>query len=260
VGSLRNPVGSLAPAVYWRRRVLVVLAVIAVLALVLYACSGSSGKKQPVADGKNTGPAASQSSVPASGGSSSAAASGGASSATAGAPSGGASGGSTNATSAAGSPGATGSPGANGGAAGGTTTGGGPGCQLALSLSSQSTAYANGDHPQFTVAVINKGSADCDVDLSQKSLVLNVFSGGDHIWSSADCFSGGKDLRGIAPGTVQTVTFTWNRTRSAQGCPSGAGQAQLGMYYGVVSLAAGSGPSAPAAQSQPKTFELKTGS
>jgi hypothetical protein len=234
---------------------LVVLALVAVLALILYACSGSgSGKKQPVADGRNTSPAASQSSFPAVGGSSSGAANGGASSATAGAPSGGASG-STGATN------ATNSPAANGGT--GTPTGSsasGPGCQLALSLTSQSSAYANGDHPQFTVAVINKGTADCDVDLSPKSLVLNVYSGQDHIWSSADCFTGDKDLRGIAPGAVSTVTYSWNRTRSAQGCPSSAAQAQLGVYYGVVSLAAGSGPNAPAAQSQPKTFELKTGS
>jgi hypothetical protein len=236
---------------------LVVLVVVALLALVLYACSGSgSGKKQPVADGKSPSPGTSQSSVPASGGSSPVA-SGGASSATAGGPSGSA-GGPT------GSPGATGSAGStatNGGTAGtGTTTGAGQGCQLALTLTSQSPAYANGDHPQFTVAVINKGSSDCDVDLSPKSLVLNVYSGGDHIWSSADCFTGDKDLRGIAPGGVQTVSYTWNRTRSAQGCPSGAAPAKLGMYYSVVSLAAGSSPSAPAAQSQPKNFELKTGS
>jgi len=114
--------------------------------------------------------------------------------------------------------------------------------------------------PQFTVAVVNKGTADCDVDVSPKSLVLNVYSGPDHVWSSADCATGGKDLRGIAPGAVQTVTFTWNRTRSSQGCTAGSSAAKLGMYYSVVSLGPGSGPSAPAAQSQPKSFELKTGS
>ena len=239
------------------------LVVVAVLALVLYACSGSgSGKGQPVADGK-TSPTATQSSVPGGAGSSSQAASGGASgasgaSSSAGAPSGGASGGST---TAGGANGSTNAP--NGGTGGTTGTGtatGAPGCQLSLSLTSQAAAYANGVDPQFTVAVVNKGTADCDIDVSPKSLVLNVYSGNDHVWSSADCATGGKDLRGIAPGAVQTVSYSWNRTRSSQGCPANAGSAQLGMYFGVVSLAPGTGQSAPIAQSQPKTFELKTGS
>lgn len=241
------------------------LAAVVVLALVLYACSGSgSGKKQPVADGKPS-PTGTQSSVPGSTGGSSSAAGGGASgasgaSSSAGAPSGGASGGSTTAGGASGS---TNAP--NGGTGGTTGTGtgtatGGPGCQLSLSLTSQAAAYANGVDPQFTVAVVNKGTADCDIDVSPKSLVLNVYSGNEHIWSSADCATGGKDLRGIAPGAVQTVSYSWDRTRSSQGCPANAGSAQLGMYFGVVSLAPGTGQSSPIAQSQPKTFELKTGS
>jgi hypothetical protein len=205
-----------------------------VLALLLYACSGSgSGKKQPIADGKSTGgPGASQSSVPNGGGSSTQA-----------------SGGSNGASGGSGTPGT-----------GPSGTASGPGCQLSLSLTTQSPAYANGDSPQFTVAVVNKGSSDCDVDVSPKSLVLNVYSGPDHIWSSADCFTGAKDVRGIAPGAVQTVSYTWNRTRSTQSCPANPAAVKLGMYYGVVSLAQGNGPNAPEAQSQPKTFELKTGS
>jgi len=262
VGSLRNPVGSLAPAVYWRRRVLVVAAVVVVLALILYACSGSgTGKKQPVADGKTGGPSASQSSTPASGGSSSggpsasgsAGAPSGAPSASGGAPSGGSSAGSTSGGATGGAPG-----GGNGTT--GPLAGGGAGCQLSLTLTNQAPAYVNGDKPQFTVAVVNKGTSDCDVDLSAKSLVLNIYSGQDRIWSSADCATGDKDLRGIAPGAVETITYSWDRSRSSAGCSAGNASAQLGMYYGVVSLAAGGGPNAPAAQSQPKTFELKSGS
>lgn len=264
MGSLRNPVGSLAPAVYWRRRVLVVLAGVAALALVLYACSGSGSKKnQPVGSGKSSGPVASSSSTPtAGGGSSSSAATGGASggapSSRAGGPTGGASGSASVPGGVNG--GVVGTTGGPSGSAPGGITGSGPGCQLSLSLTSQEAAYANGVDPQFTVAVVNKGTSDCDVDVSPKSLVLNVYSGLDHVWSSADCATGGKDLRGIAPGAVQTVTYTWNRTRSSQGCAPGSSAAGLGTYYGVVILGSGSGPNAPSAQSQPKTFQLKTGS
>jgi hypothetical protein len=246
---------------------LVVLAVIAALALLLYACSGSgSGKKQPVADGQSSSPAASQSSLPNNGGNSSQAASGGASgSSTAGggASSGGPGGGSASGT--AGGPtgtGGTGGTGATAGGPGSSATGsvtGGPGCQLTLSLNT-AAAYANGDNPQFTVAVFNKGTSDCDVDVSPKSLVLNIYSGNDHVWSSADCTTVGKDVRGIAPGTAETVTYSWNRVRSAQGCPAGGTPVKLGMYFGVATLGPGTGPNAPSSQSQPKTFELKTGS
>lgn len=265
MGSLRNPVGSLPSAVYWRRRVLVLAALLVVLALILYACSGSgSGKKKPAADGRSTSPAASQtSSVPASGASSSQAASGGPTTASGG-PSG--SGPASSGGAPSGSAGASGGPGgATGGAnAGGTGGTGGASstgsCQLSLTLSTQSPAYANGDKPAFTVTAVNKGTAQCNVDLGPKSLILNIFTGSDRVWSSADCTDAGQDLRGIAPGAVQTVTYTWNRLRSAAGCPADGQTAKLGTYFGVVSLAAGSTPASPAAQSQPKIFELKSGS
>jgi hypothetical protein len=267
---------------------LVLLAVLAVLALILYACSDSgSGKKKPSGNGKNTA-SASQTSIPTAGGSSVQGSSGGATSVSGGASGsapGSHSGGPSNSAGApsglTGGPGGTGGTtsgstggvtagaiGGTGGVSGGPGTTGGPGagsstaagCQLNLVLSSQSGQYANGDQPAFTVTAINKGTADCDVDLGPKSLVLNIFSGPERIWSSADCGSGDKDLRGIAPGSAQTVTYTWNRLRSSAGCPAGGQPAKLGTYFGVVSLAAGPGPTAPAAQSQPKTFELKSGS
>ncbi|NUP47343.1 MAG: hypothetical protein HOW97_08515, partial [Catenulispora sp.] len=166
-----------------------------------------------------------------------------------------------------GSSGGTGGTGGTGGGPGGVTGGvtGGPsaagtGCQLSLVLTSQSPQYANGDHPSFTVTAFNKGTADCDVDLGPKSLVLNIYSGSDRVWSSADCASGGPDIRGIAPGTALNVPYTWDRIRSSAGCPAGAQLAKLGMYFGVVNLAAGTSPTAPAAESQPKSFELKSGS
>ncbi|GAA2034830.1 hypothetical protein GCM10009839_39290 [Catenulispora yoronensis] len=244
------------------------LAVLAALALILYACSDSgSGKKKPAADGRSSSPAASQSSLASSGGSTSAAASGGATASSGGASSSasGASGGAPSGS--VGGP--TGSSGGTGGTGGSTASGakgstaapntGATGCQLSLTLSSQAQ-YANGDQPAFTITAFNKGTADCDVDFSPRAMVLNIFSGADRIWSSADCGLGARDIRGIAPETAQNVTYTWNRVRSATGCPGGQPSAKLGTYFGVVSLAAGNGTAAPAAQSQPKTFELKSGS
>jgi hypothetical protein len=50
-------VGPLPPAVYWRRRALVAGALLVLVLLVVYACSGSSGSGAPGSSRANTGPA-----------------------------------------------------------------------------------------------------------------------------------------------------------------------------------------------------------
>ena len=130
---------------------------------------------------------------------------------------------------------------------------------MSLSLLTRAPAYANGEKPDFTVAVSNKGSVDCTADLGPKSLVLTIYSGADRIWSSADC-GGQADLRGIAPNTVQQIPYTWARVRSQPGCSGQASAAGVGTYYATVTLATGSGATAASFTSQQQSFQLKNGS
>jgi hypothetical protein len=253
VDSLRHPVGRLPAAVYWRRRLIVVAALLAALALVLYACSGSSGKKkQPVGTSSPTG-AVSTDTAAGPGGSPS-------------------SSGATPPASADSSAGGSASPsgGVSGGTNGGATgTAGGPpsgtaapgSCQLKLSLVSSSHDYINGEQPQFSVAVVNGGSADCTADLGPKSLVLTVFSGSDRVWSTADCGGDKQDLRALRPSDVQQVSITWPRTRSVPGCAGGNPAAPVGTYYAQATLGTGTGtPQAATVTTSQQTFVLKTGS
>jgi hypothetical protein len=249
----------------------------AVLALVLYACSGSSSsKKNP---GQGTKSSASPSALASAG---AAAAAGGAAAggvAAAGGGSGGGAGGSGSAaggtggsaggttvggTTTGGSGTAGGTTSGTAGGTGGTTTGGtavqGP-CQLTLALTGGAAAYANGEQPSFTVAVVNKGTADCTADLGSKSLVLTVYSGSERIWSTADCGDGKPDLRSItAAGGIQQISVTWPRVHSSPGCAGDKTPATFGTYYAQVSLATGTGTTAASFTSSQQSFQLKSGS
>lgn len=268
---------------------------LAVLALILYACSDSGGSKkkpgagQPVASGTATTTASVGAAV---GGASGAAGSAGTTGASNPAGTTGAAGGTTaggtttggttaggtttggttaGGTSAAGGTTAGGTTGGTTGAAtagttGGTTgaaagTTGGPAgpCQLSLTLTSRAAAYANGEKPDFSVAVVNRGAVDCTADLGPKSLIVTVFSGPDRIWSSADC-GGAQDLRAIPPGGVLQIPITWSRVRSQPGCTGPATEAALGTYNATATLSTGTGPTAAAFTSQSQSFQLKTGS
>lgn len=280
------------------------VALLAVLALILYACSdsGTSKKKpgagRPVASGTATatttasvgsavggasGAAGSTGSTGTTGASNPAGTTGGATGTTGaaggttaggttagGTTAGGTSTGGTTAggTSAAGgttaggtTAGTTGAAtaGTTGGAAAGTTGGPAGPCQLSLTLTSRAAAYANGEKPDFSVAVVNRGAVDCTADLGPKSLILTVFSGPDRIWSSADC-GGAQDLRAIPPGGVLQIPITWSRVRSQPGCTGPAADAALGTYNATATLATGTGPTAAAFTSQSQSFQLKTGS
>jgi hypothetical protein len=246
--------------VYWRRRLVVLAAFLAALALVLYACSGSSGtSKQPV--GMQT-PAGGVSAGATSG------ASGTASSGAPGAtPPASADSGTAGATSANGaaSGGPTGQSGGQNGGANPSGTANGtaaPGsCQLKLSMVSSSHDYVNGEQPMFSVAIVNNGTSDCTADVGPKSLVLTVYSGADRIWSTADCGDGKQDLRAVPPGGVQQISIPWPRTRSVPGCTGTATPAAVGTYYAQATLGTGTGtPLAATFTTSQQTFVLKTGS
>jgi hypothetical protein len=130
------------------------------------------------------------------------------------------------------SPTAAGS-GASGGPAGAASTvemSPSPGrCRLLLTISRPMQAFTLGVLPTFTVVVQNQGTSDCTVDLGAKSLVVSITSAGLPLWSSADCGSAQEDLRTIAAGGSQTVTVSWPRVATANGCP-GTPAATVGTY------------------------------
>jgi hypothetical protein len=89
---------------------------------------------------------------------------------------------------------------------------------VTLSLSSPQWWYQAGATPQFTVRARAHGQP-CRFTVSSTSVSVVVTAAGHHIWSSADCASGGSRvvvLTGARPAVI--LRTSWDRKRSAPGC------------------------------------------
>ncbi|NYI05735.1 hypothetical protein [Allostreptomyces psammosilenae] len=94
---------------------------------------------------------------------------------------------------------------------------------LALSVTSEHNAYEPTQTPRFTLTVRNGGDLACAVDLGKRSARLTISgSGGERVWSSADCpaDAGGTELVAVPAGGEVSREFDWERERSAEGCPT----------------------------------------
>ncbi|MFI5533697.1 hypothetical protein ACIA8O_34700 [Kitasatospora sp. NPDC051853] len=266
--SLRQPVGPLPASIYWRRRivVLVALAIVLALAFWMFAGSGGDGKSgkqggaqpapvQSITPGASpTGPAV-DSRPGGSGGSGSSGGStgsggvsgsgGGEVSLTAGGGTGSASGGSNGGSSGTGGSGGT----AGGGAAGGTGGAGNPlpvntaevmalpvcsAGQLSLELAGSQDAYKAKEKPRLSLTVRNTSTGACRVNLGRlaSTVTVTLAESNERVWSSGDCPTDRQDTWvQLGAGTGLTETFTWERGRSKQQCATpDATPAPLGRY------------------------------
>lgn len=219
MGSFLRPVGPQPPAVYWRRRILVLGIPLVLIAFVAYACSGSGG-----GNGGKGGAAASPSSTSAI--------------ITPGAvPTGslppinsypvtGPTGSGTPTSAAGGGIGGVGGGGSTSGSVGGVPVGS-TGCvlsvqvQLDKSTSSGPPVYAAGQDPTFNVILHNVGSANCLLDVSSKGIVITVTAvnnGSTTAWTSATCAPDQTDRRVLGPGDGYTNSVKWPRVEPGTKC------------------------------------------
>ena len=239
MGSFLRPVGSEPPAVYWRRRILVLGIPLVLIGFTAYACSGSGGGGGNGAKGTASatptnssaiitpGPGSTSSlppinSYPVTGPT-----------------------GSSTATSTAGSGGSGGSGGSSGGTgsgSGGSSGGvgvavGSTGCVLSvtLQLDKSSTSgpptYPSGQNPTFNVILKNSGTQNCMFDVSGKGIVVTVTPVGSSTaaWTSATC-AGAQDVRVLGPGDGYTDAVKWARETSESNCPVNPPVVAAGSY------------------------------
>ncbi len=102
---------------------------------------------------------------------------------------------------------------------------------LVISLSESQSSYPQPATPQFTIYVVNTGPAACTVDISPRSLRLDVESGPVHSWSPADCAGLPRpDMVRLARGVPLVQHVSWDRVRSQPGCPLPREAALPGTY------------------------------
>jgi hypothetical protein len=197
-----------------------------VIALVAYACTGSSspptntaspgaGRQSPSSSPTGVitpGPSQTASGPPGvsyPGGPTTSSSAGG----------GGSSGGSSGGAGA----GSSGSAGAGSGlggtsSSGQVASGAAAGCALSLTLALDRTSssgpaqYPAGTYPTFKITAADSGTANCTVDVSGKGMVVSVMPLGttSPVWTSATC-SGASDLRVLGPGDSQAFSVVWKR-------------------------------------------------
>ncbi|GAC1443471.1 MAG: hypothetical protein NVSMB55_17100 [Mycobacteriales bacterium] len=206
-----QPVGPLPASTYWRRRVLLLVVAVLLLAVTARACSGSAKndtlatKGAPAARSSpvNDPPASVALTAPAVGSAAPAVAS-----PRTAAPS-------SAASSAASPPAAVQTCGDD---------------VLQVTTQADADAYPSGGKPRFTLTVRNIGAAPCRRALGPGAVELRVFSGEDRIWSSGDCSTSKEQgVLTLPAGQARATVVLWAGARSKPGCVSGD-PAQPGTY------------------------------
>ncbi|MBI1759270.1 MAG: hypothetical protein HYR62_08610 [Actinobacteria bacterium] len=231
-----QPVGPLPPAVYWRRRLVLIGGVLTVvLLLTLTMCTG--GGSRTTGAGSATGtPTATATSLPSGPLTVPSSEVGGPAPGTR--------------VTAEGSPGAVtgvGSPPPGSAAGPGTTAGPGlcPDSAIAVSVSTAKESYQIGDTPELILTVRNTSSVPCRRDVGAQQEQIQIYSGEVRVWSSDDCYADDtRDVQLLAPGQAVLSTVTWSGWNSQPGCVGTRTRVSAGTYRLIGLLGALKSPAA----------------
>jgi hypothetical protein len=105
---------------------------------------------------------------------------------------------------------------------------------LVLTLRGERRVYAGRGRPGFVLTLVNTGRLACTAKVGPRAPELRVRSGGDRIWSTADCVSGGGAERRLLERGVPLVRMIdWDRRRSGGDCRGEPAVARAGTYVAV---------------------------
>jgi len=190
-----HPVGDLAPSVYWRRRVLLLAAVL-LAGVTCYAIFFRGGGGDAPVSGSTFGASGQHSTA-----------------------------GSSADRSASGSDGSS-QPASSATAPKACTAG-----QLAIGAASSAASYPAGAKPTVAIVVTNTGPAPCVQDLSDSQIELRVYNGSARVWGSHDCLV----QPGTAPATLpvgQPIRreIQWSGLSSQPACAGTRTRVAAGRY------------------------------
>lgn len=89
---------------------------------------------------------------------------------------------------------------------------------ISVEAVSDAQTYAEGQLPQLSISLTNKGSVDCTINVGTSTQQFVVTSGADTWWRSTDCQQNPSDaiVTLTAGATVSSATpVQWDRTRSS---------------------------------------------
>jgi hypothetical protein len=112
-----------------------------------------------------------------------------------------------------------------------------PAGAIKISASTDKTSYGSDEKPVLVMTLKNSLDDPCTLDVGTKQQQFLISSGSDRIFSTKDCQSGGKSTElEMEPGKEETARFTWDRTRSQEECVPVNVKPRAGTYTLKVSL------------------------
>lgn len=103
-------------------------------------------------------------------------------------------------------------------------------------VTAQVAVEPSGTGVGIEVSMRNTGEVPCLVDVAPATLVAEVESGSDAVWSSVHCADDATEELLLDTGATTPVTLSWDGHRSAAGCPGDQPQAGPGTYRLAVAL------------------------
>ncbi|MPV50450.1 hypothetical protein GCG21_10635 [Pseudactinotalea sp. HY160] len=109
---------------------------------------------------------------------------------------------------------------------------------LEVSIDLTGDTLRHGAGSDFPITVTNSGQVPCLVDLGYAGFELALFSGGDRVWTTADCHGERPEHQEYLfdLGYSQTTTIPWQGRRSAPDCAKDQNFADAGTYRARVTL------------------------
>src|SRR5690625_2743680 len=109
---------------------------------------------------------------------------------------------------------------------------------VSLDLGLAATEVDAGSQVEVPVTVTNTGQVPCLLDMGHAALQMQVTSGDDTVWTTAQCPAGNAERPILLPADgAEETTITWSGRRSAADCPDDTRDARAGTYRIEVSIA-----------------------
>jgi hypothetical protein len=103
--------------------------------------------------------------------------------------------------------------------------------QLTIAAVPLSTHYRVGDQPQLMLQVTDKGPGSCVQDLSDSQVELRVYNGESRVWGSHDCeIQPGSANRTLLVGQAVRVSVVWSGLSSQPKCAGTRQRVGAGTY------------------------------
>ncbi len=117
--------------------------------------------------------------------------------------------------------------------------------QLIVAARTNSSSYPVGSHPVLMLQVTSTAAAPCLQDLADRQIVLRVYNGVSRVWGSHDCLSvPGAAMRTLKPHAPVRVSVVWSGRSSQPRCAGNRVQIIAGTYTLYASLAGKDGAAA----------------